>query len=53
MDDNERDACLTEIRIKIAHINTDLVWLKRLMVAAAILICGCLGIQLPDIFIHG
>lgn len=53
MDDNERDECLTEIRIKIASMSSDLTWLKRLMVAAAILISGCLGIQLPDIFIHG
>ena len=52
MNDDERDKCLTEIRITIARIRTDVYWLKRIMIAAAVLICACLGINLPDIFIH-
>jgi len=32
---------------------TDIHWLKRIMIAAAVLICACLGINLPDIFIQG
>jgi len=53
MNDDERDACLTEIRITVARMRTDIHWLKRIMTAAAILICACLGINLPDIFIQG
>ena len=52
MDDDERDECLTEIRITIAKMRTDIHWLKRILTAAAILACAALGIQLPDIFIH-
>jgi hypothetical protein len=53
MNDDERDTCLTDIRITVARMRTDIHWLKRIMIAAAILICACLGVQVPDIFIHG
>jgi len=52
MNDNERDLMLLEIKVKVAKMATDIHWLKRLLTAAAIILCACLGIQLPDIFIH-
>jgi len=53
MDDKQRDTCLTEIMISVAKMRTDIHWLKRIMIAAAVLICACLGINLPEIFIQG
>jgi len=53
MNDEERDATLIEIKISVAKMRTDIYWLKRIMTAAAILICACLGVNVPDIFIHG
>jgi len=52
MNDEQRDACLTEIKVKVAKMSTDIHWLKRIIAAAAVLIAAVLGIQLPDIFIH-
>jgi hypothetical protein len=52
MDEEQRDACLIEIRITMARMRTDIYWLKRILTAAAILVAAMLGIQLPDIFIH-
>jgi len=52
MNEEERDKCLIEIRVTMARMRTDIYWLKRLITAAAILTCACLGIQLPDIFIQ-
>jgi len=52
MDNDERDECLIEIRITMARMRTDIYWLKRLITAAAILTCACLGVQLPEIFIQ-
>jgi len=53
MDNDERDECLIDIRISVARMKTDIHWLKRIMIVAAVLICACLGINLPDIFIQG
>lgn len=52
MNDEERDTMLIEIRVRVAKMSTDIAWLKRLLVAAAVLIAAVLGIQLPDIFIQ-
>lgn len=52
MIDEERDLMLIEIKVKVAKMSTDIAWLKRLMVAAAILATALLGIELPDIFIQ-
>ena len=52
MDDDERDECLTEIRITIARMRTDIRWLKKIITGAALVACAALGVQLPDIFIH-
>ncbi len=52
MNDEQRDACLIEIKVKVAHMMTDIVWLKRILIAAAILVAALLGIPLPDTFIH-
>ena len=53
MNDEERDATLLEIQLKVAKMATDFCWFKRIITAAAILVCACLGVQLPGIFIHG
>lgn len=53
MNDEQRDNILIDIQIKVAKMRTDICWLKRILTAAAILICACLGAQLPEIFIHG
>ena len=52
MNEEQRDDCLIEIKVKVAHMMTDIMWLKRIIAAAAILIAAMLGIPLPDIFIH-
>jgi len=52
MDDEQRDACLIDIKIKVAKMSTDIAWLKRLLVAAGVLVAAVLGVQLPEIFIQ-
>lgn len=52
MNEEQRDACLIEIKIKVARLSTDIHWIKRIIAAAAILVAAALGIQVPDIFIH-
>jgi len=42
-----------DIKVKVAKMSIDIAWLKRLLVAAAVLVAAVLGVQLPDIFIHG
>ena len=52
MNDEERDAILLEIQIKIAKIQTDIVWFKRVGSAAIIITSVCLSAILNAIFIH-
>jgi len=53
MNDDERDATLIEIQLKVMKMSTDICWLKRIITTAAILVAALLGIQLPEIFIQG
>ncbi len=53
INEEQRDACLIDIKIKVAKMSTDIAWLKRLLVAAGIMAAAILGINLPDIFIQG
>jgi hypothetical protein len=53
MNETQRDACLMDIKIRVAKMSTDIAWLKKIMIAAAVLIAACLGINLPDTFIQG
>ena len=53
MNDEERDATLIEIKIKVAKMATDIAWLKKILVTAAVLVAAMLGVNVPDIFIHG
>lgn len=34
-------------------MKTDIRWLKRIIIAAIVIICAAFGIQLPEIFITG
>ena len=52
MNDEERDATLLEIQIKVAKMSTDIVWFKRVGSAAIIITSVCLSVVLQSIFIH-
>jgi len=53
MDDEQRDACLIEIRIKIASMTSDLIWIKRIIAGGVIVIAAIFGVDAQDIFIQG
>jgi len=53
MNEEERDATLIEIQLKVMKMSTDIHWLKRILTAAAILVAAILGVQLPETFIQG
>lgn len=52
MNQEEQDLCLTEIRIKVSQISTDVAWIKRILAIVVVCICVILGID-PATFIHG
>jgi len=48
MDDEQRDACLTEIKIQIARMRTDIHWIKKVGSILIIALVALLGIALPS-----
>lgn len=53
MDNEQRDACLIEIKVKVARLSTDIHWIKWIIATIVILATSAIGIKVLDIFIHG
>jgi len=47
MNDEERDACLVEIRLKIVSMASDIAWVKRIVAVLILALAALLGISLP------
>jgi len=47
MNDNQRDECLVKIKITVAKISTDMVWVKRIIVILILALAALLGVSPP------
>ena len=47
MNDDERDACLVAIKIKVARMSTDIGWIKKSAAILTIALAALFGITLP------
>jgi len=47
MNDEQRDACLVDIRLKVARMANDIAWVKRIVAVLIITLAAILGISLP------
>jgi len=47
MDEEQRDDCLIEIKIKVAKMGTDIHWIKRMGSLLIIALAALLGVSLP------
>jgi hypothetical protein len=47
MNDEQRDACLTDIRLKVVRMSTDITWVKRIVAVLILALAALLGVSLP------
>lgn len=47
MDEEQRDACLVEIKIKVARMATDIGWVKKIVAIMVLALMAAFGLSLP------
>lgn len=47
MNEEQRDACLTDIKVKVAKMSTDIHWVKKIVVILTLALMALFGVSLP------